>query len=314
MTKPPTTPQKPVGPKETEATAPQTSAAPGKGRAIACIMAGGTLWGCIGLFNRGLSAAGISASSIVLIRNLGALVLLALLFLLTDRSVFRIRLRHFPLFLCTGIVSVLFFTLCYFRAQQLTSLAVAAILLYTAPAFVVVLSALCFREKITGKKLAALGIAFLGCIFVTGIGSGGLSLSPMGLLLGLGSGFFYATYTIFGRFALRHYAPFTVTFYTFLVAGLGALVLLDREDMTTLVSTPSLPFLALGLIVVSTVLPYLLYTKGLGDLGDSGKASILASIEPVVAAFVGILAFGEPMSLGVLLGLGCILISVYILK
>lgn len=306
--------KKPASEPQKQTSAPQGRTDPGKGRAIACILAGGSLWGCTGLFNRGLSAAGIHASSIVLIRNLGTMVLLALLFLLTDRSVFRIRLRHFPLFLCTGIVSVLFFTLCYFRAQQLTSLAVAAILLYTAPAFVVILSALCFREKITGKKLAALGIAFLGCLFVTGIGNGGLSLTPIGLLLGLGSGFFYATYTIFSRFALRHYPPFTVTFYTFLVAGLGALVLLDREDMTTLVSSPSLLLLSLGLIIISTVLPYLLYTKGLKDLGDGGKASILASIEPVVAAFVGILAFGEPMGLGVLLGLGCILISVYILK
>ncbi len=53
--------------------------------------------------------------------------------------------------------------------------------------------------------------------------------------------------------------------------------------------------------------------RGLSDLGDSGKASILASVEPVVASLVGI-AFGEPMTLGVVLGLVCILASVYILR
>ena len=46
----------------------------------------------------------------------------------------------------------------------------------------------------------------------------------------------------------------------------------------------------------------------------SGKASILASLEPVVASFVGILAFGEPVSLMVFLGLGCILACVYVLR
>ena len=62
-----------------------------------------------------------------------------------------------------------------------------------------------------------------------------------------------------------------------------------------------------------TVLPYLLYTNGLARV-ESGKASILASLEPVVASFVGILAFGEPMSLMVFLGLGCILACVYVLR
>ena len=70
---------------------------------------------------------------------------------------------------------------------------------------------------------------------------------------------------------------------------------------------------ALGLIVISTVLPYLLYTNGLAKV-ESGKASILASLEPVVASFVGILAFGEPVSLMVFLGLGCILACVYVLR
>ena len=73
-------------------------------------------------------------------------------------------------------------------------------------------------------------------------------------------------------------------------------------------------FLSLGLMLFATVLPYMLYTKGLNALGDGGKASILASVEPVAASIVGILAFGEPMTIAVILGLVCILISVYILR
>ncbi|MDY3015371.1 MAG: EamA family transporter [Evtepia sp.] len=302
--------QQPSKAPATQTTAPN----PSSYLAMGCIMAAGALWGCIGLFNRSLSAMGISSSSIVLLRNTGACVLLGLLFLLKDRSIFQIRVRHLPFFFGTGVVSLLFFTLCYFRSQQLSSLSVAGILLYTSPTFVVVLSALVFKDPFTKRKLCALLIAFLGCTFVTGIWGGELSLSLQGLLLGLGSGFFYATYSIFGRIALAHYPPFTVTFYTFLFAGVGALFFLDREDMATASSSLWSVFLVLGLIIISTILPYLLYTKGLNDLGDSGKAAILASVEPVVASIVGILAFGEPMGLGVILGLVCILISVYILR
>ena len=282
--------------------------------AMSCILSAGSLWGCMGLFSRGIAALGISVTSVAVIRNLGACLLMALFFLLTDRSIFRVKLLHLPLFLAIGVGSVLMMTLFYFRSQQESSLAVAAILLYTAPTFVVILSAVLFKNKITRQKLTALVIAFLGCSFVTGIWSGGLKVTALGLALGLGSGFCYALYTIIGQFGLRHYQPFTVTFYSLLFAGIGSLFFWNAQEMAVIAASPKGLLLSLGLMLFSTVLPYLLYTKGLSALGDSSKASILASVEPVVAAIVGILAFGEPMTIGVLLGLACILISVYILR
>lgn len=277
------------------------------------ILLAGILWGLIGIFNRNLSASGFTSFDIVLVRNMGSLLLLGLIFLIFDRSVFKIQLKHLKYFFGTGVISVLLFTLCYFTCQQMCSLAVAAILLYTAPTFVVLLSALLWRDKITKRKLAALIITFLGCTFVSGLWSGSLTVTLLGFALGVGSGFFYGLYTIFGRYALEHYQPFTVTFYTFLFAGVGALLVVRSDGWGERLSQPSILLLSLGLVVVSTVLPYLLYTKGLSQV-DGGKASILASVEPVAAALVGIAAFGEPMSVMVLLGLGCILLSVYILR
>lgn len=277
------------------------------------ILLAGSLWGLIGLFNRHLTAGGLSAQSIVAVRNIGGLVVLGLVLLILDRSVFQIKLRHLPCFFGTGVVSILLFTLCYFTAQQMCSLAVAAILLYTAPAFVVVLSAVLFRDRLTRGKLAALLLAFLGCTFVSGVWSGDLTVTGFGLLLGVASGFFYGLYSIFGRYALAHYQPLTVTFYTFVFAGAGSLFLLKPAELSASLSQPSMALISLGLVVISTVFPYILYTRGLAKV-DSGKASILASIEPVVAALVGVLAFGEPMSIMVAMGLVCILISVYILR
>ncbi len=279
-----------------------------------CILGAGTFWGFTGLFNRLLSPLGISAPTLALVRNTSACILLALLFLVFDRSVFRIKLRHIPSFLAMGTVSMLLFTIAYFRSQQVSSLSVAAILLYTAPTMVVLLSAVLFHEKLTKKKLLALLITFLGCSFVTGVWNGGLSISLEGLFYGLASGLCYASYSIFGRFSLRHYKPFTVTFYNFLVAGLGSLFLIRPQELSLLVTSPIGIGAAVGLMVFGTVLPYILYTKGLNDMGDAGKASILASVEPVVASLVGVIAFGEPMGIGVILGLLCILISVYILR
>ena len=277
------------------------------------VLSAGILWGLIGIFSRSLMGAGLSVSGIVFVRNVGSLVLLGLLFVCTDRSVFKIQWKHLPIFLGTGIISVLLFTLCYFSCQRLCSLAVAAVLLYTAPAFVVVLSAALWKDKITKRKLSALLIAFLGCTLVTGVWSGNADMTLWGAVLGVASGFFYALYSIFGHYALRHYQPFTVTFYTFAVAGIGALFVAKPAELAGCLAQPGMVWMALGLVAVSTVGPYLLYTKGLAGL-DSGKAAILACIEPVTSAIVGIAVFSEPMSLSVVLGLVCILISVYILR
>ena len=279
----------------------------------ALVLSGGALWGCIGLFSRSLLSAGLSVRSIVLVRNFGSLVMLGIILLIFDRSVFKIRPRHLPYFFGTGVVSVLLFTLCYFSCQQETgSLAVAAVLLYTAPAFVVLLSALLWRERITKKKLAALALAFLGCTLVTGLWSGGGTVSLRGALLGVGSGLFYGLYSIFGHYALQHYKPLTVTFYTFVFAGFTSLVLIDPGELAAAFSLPYTALSAAGLVLISTVAPYLLYTGGLAKL-ESGKAAILASVEPVVAALAGVIAFGEPMGWGVIGGLVCILLSVVIL-
>lgn len=256
----------------------------------ACILAAAACWGCIGLFNRPLLNAGIAPENLVVIRNLGGLTMLAFFFLCTDRSVFKMRAKHLPIFIATGIISVVLFTLCYFNAQKLCSLSVSAILLYTAPAMVVLMSAL-----------------------VTGVFTGGLSLTTKGLLFGLGAAFFYALYSIFAPFGLRHYSPLAVVFWTFVFAALGALFVADWGNLMTVLSVPQNALLAAGLVLLSTVAPYILYTKGLANV-ESGKASIMASIEPVVGTLVGTLVFGEPISAGVFLGLACILACVYILR
>lgn len=100
--------------------------------------------------------------------------------------------------------------------MQQTSLAVAALLLYTAPVFVMLMSLLCFGEAFTRTKALALLLTFSGCACVTGVFGSSLTLTLSGLLYGLGSGFGYALYSIFGKYAVRKYSSLTITAYTFI--------------------------------------------------------------------------------------------------
>lgn len=280
--------------------------------AAASILAAAALWGIIGVWNRRLMAGGLSPYSIVVVRNCGGLVLLTAVMALRDRSVFRVERQHLKYFFVTGVVSVVLFTVCYFSCQEICSLAVASILLYTAPAIVVVLSALLWREPVTKKKLLALGLTLVGCALVCGVFSGSLTVTGGGIALGLGAGFFYALYSIFGRYALAHYGPMTVTVWTFVFAGAASLVLVRPAELAAL-AQPSMALTAVGLVVCSTVLPYILYTRGLARV-EAGKASILASLEPVVASVAGVVLFGEPMSPLTAAGIVYVLAGVYILR
>lgn len=280
--------------------------------AAASILVAAALWGIIGVWNRRLMAGGLSPYSIVVVRNCGGLVLLTAVMALRDRSVFRVERQHLKYFFGTGVVSVVLFTVCYFSCQEICSLAVASILLYTAPAIVVVLSALLWREPVTKKKLLALGLTLVGCALVCGVFSGALTVTGGGIALGLGAGFFYALYSIFGRYALAHYGPMTVTVWTFVFAGAASLVLVRPAELAAL-AQPSMALTAVGLVVCSTVLPYILYTRGLARV-EAGKASILASLEPVVASVAGVVLFGEPMSPLTAAGIVCVLAGVYILR
>lgn len=283
-----------------------------KGLSYFYVILGAACWGFIGVFNRMLAAQGVSVWNRVTIRNFLSLVLLTVVFALCRRSVFRIKLRHLPIFIGSGILSVLGLAVVYFNCQMHCSLAVAGILLYLAPSFVVLMSALLWKAPLTKRKLIALALSFLGCALVSGIVGGSLSISVTGLLLGIASGFCYATYTIFAHYGLQHYDSLTMIYWTFVFAGIGSLVFLDWPALVPALGNGITWVGMAGLVVVATVLPYLFYTKGLEGV-ESGKASIIANVEPVVAALTGVVFYHEALGLWTVLGIVCVLCGVVLL-
>ena len=280
------------------------------------VLSAGTLWGLMGLFVRKLGTFGFSPLQIACLRILFGAALFLLITGCYRRELLKIRLRDVGLFLGMGLLSLLLFTVCYFTTINLASLSVAAILLYTSPIWVMLLSALCFREKINGRKLLCAAMAFGGCVLVSGMGSA-TSLSPMVIVTGLLSAVGYGLYSIFGTFALRKYQPLTVTTYAFLFGSLGAAVLCKpAEIITVIASAPNPGGLVLLLAVtafVTAVLPYLLYTVGLSHMRASA-AAIMASIEPVVATAAGALVFGEGLTLSAVAGIALVLGAIVVLN
>ena len=280
------------------------------------VLSAGTLWGIMGVFVRKLGEYGFSAPQIACLRILIGAALFLVITAAFRPGLLRIRLRDAWLFLGMGLMSLLLFTVGYFSAIRMASLSVAAILLYTSPVWVMLMSAVCFREKITGRKLLCAAMAFGGCVLVSGIGSAA-SLSPMVIVTGLLSAVGYGLYSIFGTFALRKYPPLTVTTYAFLFGAAGALVLCNPVEIAGAISASQNPAgLVLLLVVtafVTAVLPYLLYTVGLSHMRASA-AAIMASIEPVVATAAGALVFGEALTMPAFAGIALVLAAIVVLN
>lgn len=283
-------------------------------KSIVLILLAAVCWGMIGIFSRALSDAGCSPIQVTAARCVTVAALLTAYILVTDRSLLRVRWRDLWMFFGTGICSILFFNVCYFYTQSRTSLSVSAILLYTSPFFVMLISAPLFRERITAGKITALLLAFCGCVLITGVLGGTGRVPPAAVLTGIGSGLGYGLYSIFGKLALRRYSNLTVTAYTFIFAAAGAVPFCAPSDLISrMIQKPELPLNTLMLGVLCTLVPFLLYTRGLDGI-DSGKASVVAYAEPAVATLVGAAVFGEPITPEKLAGITLVLAAIIILS
>lgn len=107
----------------------------------------------------------------------------------------------------------------------------------------------------------------------------------------------------------------TITDYTFLFAALAGVFLTDFSSMPPAFSDFGMEFVLLAVVytVVTTVLPYLLYTAGLSQV-ENGTASILASVEPVVATILGFMVFSETPTFQSFLGIVLVLAALVLLS
>ena len=194
-------------------------------------------------------------------------------------------------------------------------LSTAAILLYTSPIWIMLMSVLVFHEELNTRKLLALALAFGGCVLVSGISGGGLT--ARGLLIGLGAGFGYGLYSILATIALRRYSPITVTSYTFLFAAIGSLLISHPGEIVPIIAAAPSPagllLFCLLTAMVTAVVPFLTYTLGLQTV-EASRAGILATIEPLVATLIGVIIFSEPLTLAAGLGILLILAAVILLN
>lgn len=274
-------------------------------------------WGGLFIFVRYFAATDFSSQEIVFLRCISSAFWLFLYVFFKERKqhsadgtpALRLKLADIWCFAGAGLISIVFFSWCYFKNVTVSSAAFAAVLMYTSPIFVMLLSALLFKEPLTKLKISILAVAVFGTSLVSGIfnNTTAIKVSLEGILLGLGSGIGYALYSIFASLALkRGYRPLAVTFYTFLFASFGSLLLIEPTTLWIKLTDNSLFLLALAMGLFGSCLPFALYTIGLKHM-QAGQAAVLATLEPIVSALFGIFLYKEVLSFYEIIGIVLVL-------
>ena len=261
------------------------------------VAAAATMWGTLGIFAKMLYAKGVSFEALVAFRaGVGWLAVLAFLLATGGASRLRVSGRDLAFLLPLGLVGIGAFYLLYFYTVQESTVGTAAILLYSSPAFVVVLARLFLGEAFGPVKVVALCLTMVGIFLVAGAyAPGNLKVSPTVLVTGLLSGLTYGLYSIFGRpVAGRLGPPVILSYALFFGAALLLVAALPTLDTLAGLSLGSYTLLAM-LAVVHTTLAFALCTFGLGRLG-AGRAAIVATVEPVVAGALGTALLGEGLT------------------
>lgn len=278
------------------------------------IITAGVLWGIISLFVTVLSDAGLSPMQIAFVRLFTAALILTIFTAVKSPKLLKFRLSDIWMFAGTGIFSVVLFNCCYFYTMIHGEASIAVVLLYTSPIFIMLISKVLFKEKLTAVKLYGLILTVVGCIFVSGAIGSGHKISAVVFIIGIGSGLFYGLYTIFGKIALEKYDSLTITVYTFIfgalvslpICGVGEIIHYAADD-------PSLLMYCLLIGVICTLLPYYLYTSGLEN-SEAGKAAILVAVEPLVGAIIGMTILHESRDVLKITGIVLILTAIILLN
>ena len=254
-------------------------------------------WGTLGLFAKSLYAQGVSFEALCAVRA-GVGWLAVMLFLLVTGRTRKLPVarRDLVFLVPLGLVGIGAFYLLYFFTLQESTVGTSAILLYSSPAFVVVLAWLFLGEDLGLFKVLALFLTGTGIFLVAGgYDPANLEVGPLVLATGLLSGLTYGLYSIFGGPVAGRLSSAVVLSYA-LFFGTVLLLLAAIPTLDTLAGLSPTSYATLLLLaVVHTTGAFALYTYGLGKLG-AGRAAIIATVEPVVAGVVGVAMLGEELT------------------
>ncbi|MDF1553567.1 MAG: EamA family transporter [Deferrisomatales bacterium] len=275
---------------------------------VGSVLAAALLWGTTGTA-QALAPAGTHPAAVGAMRlAVGGLALLAL-------SAARGQLGRGqpwpPVATALSAMGIAAYQLCFFAGVARTGVAVGTMVaIGSAPIAAGLLGFRVRGERLGGAWLTATALAVTGCSLLA-ISGGNVRADPVGIALALGAGASYASYTVTLKGLLEHHPPDAVMATVFCLAAILLLPGLFVFDLGWLQQPRGLA-VALHLGVVATALAYGLFARGLRTV-PVGTAATLSLAEPLAAVLLGVMALGERLSGGEMLGVGLLFAGITLL-
>ena len=279
-------------------------------------MSAGCLWGTFGVLTK--TAYAMTTLGPVSLASYRLIIAIPFLGLLTALKRYRISMsRHeIVLFLGFGFFSLTLFEALYFTSLAYTTVQHAAALLYTAPAFVAILSWFFLKERLTPTKLTAIILSILGAFLILGITRNEslfASRTQIGDWLAVGSGAAYSTWYIFGKVLGRNREPAVTSLFGSCIGALMLFPLSVALEGLSIPQTPTAWVLVAAIGIVPTAIAYLFYLAGL-KLIEATKASVFAVMEPLTSTVLAFYFFQETFAYDSLIGFGLIIGSILLIS
>ena len=244
--------------------------------------------------------APIDAVTLLALRMLYATSFFALMALFATKrgGVAAIGLADWIRVLWLGFIGYYLASLVDFMGVQYVSAALERLMLYLYPTIVVVLSALFFGQRITGRILLALGLSYAGILLVF---ARDLSFAgdPRGLWTGgalvFASSFFYALYLVgAGPVIARLGSARFIALAMLASAAFVFVQFLATRPPLALAAPLRIQLLSLTMAILSTVLPTYFIAEAIQRIGPS-RTSLVGSLGPVFTIWLGWVILDEPV-------------------
>ncbi len=270
----------------------------------------GILWSTIGLFGNNLMSVGLTPEQVSFARLLLGCLILVMYSLIKNPNLLKISKKGILYSIALGFICQALYNYCYFNAIEKVGVSTSAVLLYTSPLFLAILSKIIYQEKLTKNKIVSLAICFIGAILVvTGGKFDFVGLDTLGVMMGIISAIAYSLMPIINKNALKENESITLTMYGFLFGAIFMLPLANIGEFGTYIGNTTVLINLILLALLPAAMAYIFYVDGISQGIELSIAGVVASTELVFASIIGWIVLGEEFSLIKLFGLILMIIS-----
>jgi drug/metabolite transporter (DMT)-like permease len=261
---------------------------------IAAVVVSALLFGTLAVLTPLAYKAGAKPLPLLAWRFLIAALLLGATVALRRPSALKVPASDIGRFAALAVTGYGFASICFFFALLYASASVVAVLLYTYPAMVAIVSWVLGLQKPSVKQALAIAVTFAGVVLVLDPFEPGVAVSLPGLLLGLGAAAGYTSFNLLSARWLPGRSRLVIMTYTFGIASLfvGAVTLAAGQTLSPAAWQTEVWVLLAAIVALPTFGAVVLYLEGIRGLGPS-QAAIISTLEPLFTIALAGVVLGE---------------------